>query len=547
MQNFLKFDIFTVNSFFQYEANKKVASYPGLFFSILVFMFLFYTFMISDMVQKTNPKTSDIITADPIDGVTFELSSKNFYPIISITDENSNSYQYFDPKIWNVEFKIISFFDESSLIFENCSSGNLCLSESSHFIINQNSLILFQINICINSTDVICLPSAEIYSFLEKITFTLYFNDNTYNLNNYENPVNKSLSRVVLAYLNPVFSEMYSIDFKDSKNVLYVEFEVHRYYQQDYKSSNFAFFNRNGKDTEQFKKILSVVIDLSPNKRVISRKYQGLAEILGQLGGLLSICRLFGSIFLSIFPYLKIRKAFFKKLYVIPEEVKNEKDLMKIEEVEKEQRIENSIFSMIQMIPLSSYLRRDEENDNSKENFRGKQIIENQNQQKKNFNNKEHLLHTIENLKTRVSKNEKYLEFSFYSYFKNKFKSFLRISVDFEGQIILNADQIYEKETDIILLLKRLQDVEKLKCILLNKEQRILFDLIKPKIKTVSSNSPNEKNSDFSEIMTETLDINNNVFKKAQEIRNVLSIYEERIRDRETKITKIDRSILESL
>ena len=75
MQNFLKFDIFTVNSFFQYEANKKVASYPGLFFSTLVFMFLLYTFITSDM-QKTNPKTIDIITADPIDGVTLSYQAK---------------------------------------------------------------------------------------------------------------------------------------------------------------------------------------------------------------------------------------------------------------------------------------------------------------------------------------------------------------------------------------------------------------------------------------------------------------------------------------
>ena len=234
---------------------------------------------------------------------------------------------------------------------------------------------------------------------------------------------------------------------------------------------------------------------------------------------------------------------------MIPEEVKNEKDLMKIEEVEKEQRIENSIFSMIQMIPLSSYLRRDEENDNSKENFRGKQIIENQNQQKKNFNNKEHLLHTIENLKTRVSKNEKYLEFSFYSYFKNKFKSFLRMSVDFEGQIILNADQIYEKETDIILLLKRLQDVEKLKCILLNKEQRILFDLIKPSMDFASQQKNEiikEKKKDFSEAMTQQpLENKKNTNSRKDEINNILDIYEEKIKYDEAQITEIDKNLFD--
>ena len=92
-----------------------------------------------------------------------------------------------------------------------------------------------------------------------------------------------------------------------------------RYYQQDYKGSNFAFYNRNGKSIEEFRMLLAVTIGLSPNKRVISRKYQLLTEILSQLGGLFSILQLFGSLFLSIFPYLKIKQNFFKKLYLIPE------------------------------------------------------------------------------------------------------------------------------------------------------------------------------------------------------------------------------------
>ena len=64
MDIFLNFDVFTVNSFFQYESTRKVASYPGLFFSMIVFIFWFYTFLKSDMVQKTNPKISDVIISN---------------------------------------------------------------------------------------------------------------------------------------------------------------------------------------------------------------------------------------------------------------------------------------------------------------------------------------------------------------------------------------------------------------------------------------------------------------------------------------------------
>lgn len=97
MEFFLKFDIFTVNSFFQYDSNKKVASYPGLFFSLIVFIFLLYTFIKSDMIQRVNPKIIDLTIADPTHGLNSGISNKNVFPIISIFDENQTYYRYFDP------------------------------------------------------------------------------------------------------------------------------------------------------------------------------------------------------------------------------------------------------------------------------------------------------------------------------------------------------------------------------------------------------------------------------------------------------------------
>ena len=80
MDNLLIFDIFTVNSFFQHETRKRVPSYPGLCFSLIIYMFLLYTFIKSDMVQKTNPKTTDIIIADRGN---YEALYDNFAPKIT--------------------------------------------------------------------------------------------------------------------------------------------------------------------------------------------------------------------------------------------------------------------------------------------------------------------------------------------------------------------------------------------------------------------------------------------------------------------------------
>ena len=331
MEMFLKFDVFTVNSFFHYESNKKVASLPGLFFSIIIYIFLLYTLIKSDMVQKTNPKTSDIIKGNTLNGLNFELSSKDFRMMIK--DEFNNlpniiDYQYFDPQIWTLE---IVYWDSPDsvvpLSIVNCtfSKGSLCLNDSSKINFNQKASIGIYLRICVNSSnsDIVCKPTEEIYNFVGGVKFFLHFNETLFDLNNYDNAIEDNDSIFVYAILNPNFWEYYSlnilpIEFAESKNVFLEEEVSQIYYQQDYKGSTSGFYQRKGNnDSDGY--LLGIQIALSPNKRVISRKYQGLVEILGQLGGLLSILRMFGSLFLSIFPYLKIKKNFFNKLYSIPE------------------------------------------------------------------------------------------------------------------------------------------------------------------------------------------------------------------------------------
>ena len=87
------------------------------------------------------------------------------------------------------------------------------------------------------------------------------------------------------------------VEFIENKNVLYEELVSQQYFQQDYKGS----YSTNAYRNINSKNVLSVQIRLSPNKRVITRKYQSFTEILGQLGGLISISRLFGGLFFSIF------------------------------------------------------------------------------------------------------------------------------------------------------------------------------------------------------------------------------------------------------
>ena len=585
MDIFLNLDVFTVNSFFQYEKNRKVASYPGLFFSIIVFILLIYTFIKSDMVQKTNPKITDIIISntDLNNGI-----SSDFRITIGYNHGNYVSYiQYFDPQIWSLNF----FSGNSTITIVNCSSQNesLCLNGSSKINNLDNIARGFLIRTCVNSSDsnITCKSEEEIYDFVRGIMVKLEFKETFFDLNNYDNPIENKYSSVAFIILNPNFAEYYdlnimTIEFAEDKNFFYVEDLVPKqYYQQDYKGSKSTFYLKKSiNDSDPtFDFFLFIRIYASPNKRVMSRVYQDLTQILGTLGGLFNALRLFGGLILSIFPYFRIKKHFINKLYYLPkknnsndESFKEEsaklkkidlekKDLPrnnnKKEEAEKEKKNENenSIFSFL--IPRSSNIQNDDEKDFEEENKNAEIKIPDQLEQNENLvqeKKKSQFSQSIENLKKKIQKNNevKPFKFSFYNYMKNKMKSKLRMKVDSGGQIMLSADKIYDKETDIILLSKRIQDIEKLKCIFLNKEQRILFDLIKPTI--MIDNKNQEKNGssasrgklfELSEILKKSLDIGQNPNNEIEEMQNVLSVYEEKINNDEGEMKEIDKTLLE--
>ena len=215
MEFFLKFDVFTVNSFFQYESNKKVASYPGLFFSIFIYVFLLYTFIKSDMVQKTNPKTSDIIKGNSLNEGNFEVSSKNFRITIHDYDKFNNItyYQYFDPQIWSFQFFLSkNNIPETSISLMNCtfSTGRLCLNDTSTLSFNHKTNIYIWIGMCVNSSqsNIICKPAEEIYNFVRGVNFILEFSETLFDLNNYDNPIEDNYSPFVTAFLNPNFLDI---------------------------------------------------------------------------------------------------------------------------------------------------------------------------------------------------------------------------------------------------------------------------------------------------------------------------------------------------
>ena len=528
MEFLLSFDIFTLNSFLQYSSKQKVASYPGLLFSILVYVFLSYTFFTSDMVQKTNPITNDLTIAQLNEKPEFLLTNRIFFPVFTIFDDKNQVYQNFDPTIWQV-----SLFDamnsSNSIFLADCLKirndsllvGSLCLDNDLIVNLNSNNALNFVISTCSNSSQtVICRSNEEIFDFVTRIKFSLGYLEATFDLNDYETPV-KFNYRHILIPLHPQFSKIYElyvmeIEFSEYKNVFQEKKETSFYYALDPSSVNNFYFN-NSQIVQ--KNVLTISCLLSPSKRMLSRNYEKLTDVLGKLGGLFSVAKLIGSQILGIFPQLKFISVLINKLYFVEKnEDRKKKTNLKEKNVEMCNEIklnenssreeknlmdENSNFRdpNVSIVPsnlLEYYLKQDQE---KKDGFQtpknSNQILENSNKITKNNNeiitNKKSEERTnfgrgrvtknywniIKDLKVKInSKTKEKIDLSIFSYLSNKIKFFLKIPLDLKGKTILKSEKISEKETDIILILKRIQDVEKLKNVLLNKEQRRLFDYI---------------------------------------------------------------------
>ena len=171
MSIFLKFDLFTSSSFFFYDLRKKVATYPGLLASGIIYALLLYSFINSNMIQRKNPQISDEMVAVTDGNIEMFLSNDNFFLTFNIFDDELNDYTYLDPSIWTLSLRNsqndttlpIEFFNCTSIGMSDVFDGYLCLDNSTILELSYNSTsstnLEIILSLCSNSSsEVICKP-----------------------------------------------------------------------------------------------------------------------------------------------------------------------------------------------------------------------------------------------------------------------------------------------------------------------------------------------------------------------------------------------------
>lgn len=482
-------DLFKTPIALLFHSHPKISTSPGIILSLLIYIFLFVSFLNSDFFLRKNPNISDGSIANQ--NTQIILNNNNFGIIFSLLNENNIDYEDFDPSYINIEAQIINSVNKTSHIIKSLELLNytknkndsqrifpkgLILRDDLQIDLNLTkeygwnshySLLSFKINICDNDTSpVACKPLDTILDYIHGKYFYISFLEYFYDLNDFENPAKISTENLRFIQLNKNIYNLMSFSFMEvglyqDKSFYFDEGEEQfsRSYQQDPAQffSSFSTFDKNDLVSKNISKIGEYLFWPSLNKRKIIRKYQKMPEAFSQIGGLLTFFKVFGLMFCSLTKHLKILQSLSEKFYQNIEDFENE------DRVKRKSYDQDSIAVEQRSLPINSFPcshtiemftrnKRDLETDEKNEN------LPLNNPEKIELKIPTH--HVKKKFKVTLFK---YLKFVFYQCFK------LKQNDDLKTMKILES--IYMKKFDFINILKIMNEVEKIKCFLFDSKQ----------------------------------------------------------------------------
>ena len=584
-----KLDFFRYANFFYFNARRRMYSLQGVLASFLIYAILIYLFIQSDAILKTNPQISDQIVAHS--EASIPVNNKNFAPIINFYDDQGNNFLYIDPSI----LTIVVYFNKMTYQLHNCTSDDfiggyvksdyyesaLCIDRNLKLVLISSSTQYVFINLkvfmCSNNTfNGTCKSEEYIRNYLNGKNFFFNFLESSFDLNSYDNPmIIDQVSGYVRSVINVAFSQRVTLSFMqislyDDKNLIYPQEEPSIYYQQDENYRNFDFYYKeNDNENDKTLPLIDYRIIASNKQRVLTRKYQKLTDLLGKLGGLASLLKVVGNLFVWFFVKLKLIKNTINNLYSLPktsEKLFSSQNSKKVNPLIINTEIMDLRTNINKQSEEKKKTLRSQTNLDKEANFKEKhkKNEKNQNLQKDLFNNPERqsleILElddkkinsespTKEEIKfghTDLYAKEEKLEFSTFSYLKNMLKSAFGKKLDHKGQLIVRATNIYEKEFDVISILKRLKDIEKLKMFLFNDRQLKLFELIeKPEIPFEHDNRINlniESQMSLQNVIRDSLFEKTKIVNQKKKI--ILQIISEYELMEQSSLSDIDKKLL---
>jgi len=403
-------------------------------------------------------------------------------------------YHYYDSNgnLLGEDDKILNFCNESDFTTHGDGYNLMGLQTAycpttGNFTIegywNEKTTKYLEINLsgCNNQTsNVICKSLEEISTYFQDKYFSIYYSDNIIDVNDFDNPI-KQIYNTMYFLTDPIISKKITLNFKK------VEFtsDDGLIFSNKINSESFLFDNIDvDYMTNNNLWVATVLIYSSSNIYLVNRRYQTLQEAVANLGGLANSLLIIGYLLTFLEKEFILFRSIINKLYIFPQEskiTKKKKESAKVAnnkvKLFQELNVKLSDSCDIPQIQFSSQDQNQEILKSGKSSFAKIHTLP-----KLNF-----ISQIIQNTSAfrsiaRLLKNSEDVSFSFFEFLKIKYKpSFFKMKT--KELLVSEALNVYNKEMDVLSILQKLNEIDKLKMILLNFEQIKLFNMMaKPTI-----------------------------------------------------------------
>lgn len=482
-------DVFKSPIYFLFNSKIKVPSKFGSFISLTILIFLTVFFFQSDLFQKQKPiaSTQSIITTHR---PRIDFDYFNMGLAVSVADSNNSIHE--DPAIFTITMKILKFNSFGDLLDSDIKELHHCQEED--FVTHGSSFdrlglksalcpktgnmtlegywderitqyVQMMIFTCSNATsNVTCRTPAEIYNYFQDKYMTIYYSDNIIDVNNYKNPLTKTF-RMLYFQLDSRMSKKLTLNFKKvvfshDDGFMFESEKITNSFMLGAKEMDFMSDNQNF--------TACTVIYSSPETYVVTRRYQRIQEAIANLGGLAN--------FLFWVGYL-------------------------VTYLEKEFIVFTSIMNKLYV--LSNVGEREAGSDNKrvKPNFSTRRILQPRSQKASSVkfekemifppitDEKKESMSFVSNLRNKfqiligkIHKPNPNLSMTFCQYIKIRFNPF-KNNLNHRERIYDEAFEVYKREMNIVEILNKVHEIDKLKLILMSHKQRKVFNwLAKPVI-----------------------------------------------------------------
>ena len=459
---FLEFiDFFKEPIRLNYKSNYHNSSFLSKILSVLIYAYILYGFITSDMITKENPIiVSQTLNRPHANEIKFD-QSKHFS--VSLVDSDNNNiieetiftmsigfFQY-----QNDEFGISQLINYTDIVLVPCNvshvafdpdlfqklglKNQLCLPNRDFSLQgywDEESINVLRVSLflCENSTNFNkCKSSDEINSFFESTKlFNIYYSTIGSDLVNFENPIQiiyrNEYFIVDVANFKKTYVYLKAAEISTNNGWYFEEKSFINDFMFDHKEIDLTTRNRESPQVAQF------TLFASHNQQIDTRRYQKIDDLFGNLSGTASFFIFICMFFTKIRNDLNIVLETMNTLYSFPIK-KNEKKILS-------QSKSNSISSKLSMVQSYAFQKI-------------KKLMD-----------------------FREKSEDSKLQIGFFSYLLGNLKKLIKLKLNRKQKLVFQAQHQYQKEMDLVNILSRLQEIDKLKKIIFNDKQYALFSYL---------------------------------------------------------------------